>query len=145
LIALAGMPLFNRQLQKQGNPPPPEARLAPAKLGCFLTPIGLFIFAFTSYPAVPWIGAVIGAALFGMGSYYLFFSIFMYTTINWRPVAASAMGANSTVRCVMATVFPLFATQMIHKLSSPGAAALLAGLNCLLVSDLLSRSLSMAC
>lgn len=148
LIALGSMPLWKRHLLTQADPttgiPPPEARLAPAKLGCFLTPIGLFIFAFTSYPNVPWIGAVIGSALFGMGCYYLFFSIFIYTTINWRPVAASAMGANSTVRCIMAAAFPLFAIQMIHRLSSPGAAAFLAGLNCLLVCIMLFiRGLSM--
>lgn len=138
LIALCTMPFFNNRLLAQANPktgmPIPEARLDCAKLGCILSPIGLFIFAFTSYRNVPWIAPVIGSAIFGMGCYYLFFSIFMYTTANWRPVAASAMGANSTVRCIMAAAFPLFTVQMVHRLSNAGAVGLLAGLNCLMVS-----------
>lgn len=61
----------------------------------------------------------------------------MYTTANWRPVAASAMGANSTIRCIMAAAFPLFAVQMVHCLSSADAIGLLAGLNCLMVSAII--------
>jgi hypothetical protein len=143
-LAVVTMPWWKKRLAAQADPKTgiitPEARLGPAKLGCFLTPTGLFIFAFTAYKEVHWIGPVIGSTIFGMGTFYLFFSIFIYTTTNWRPVAASALGANSLVRCTMAAVFPLFADQMVNRLTPTGAVALLAGLNCLMVSLLFSST-----
>ncbi|PWN91107.1 MFS general substrate transporter [Acaromyces ingoldii] len=113
--------------------PPPEARLQPAMAGALLAPVGLFIFAFTAYENVHWIGPIIGSTIYGIGVLYVFFSVFSYTVANWRPVAASAMGANSMLRCCFAAGFPLFAVQMAHRLSNTGAVALLAGLNCLMV------------
>jgi hypothetical protein len=140
-IALSTMPLWKARLLSQADPttraPPLEARLEPSFVGAFLSPAGLFIFAFTSYPHVHWITPIIGSAIFGMGCIYIFFGIFSYAGANWRPVAASTLGANATLRCIFAAAFPLFAVPMAHRLTTVGAAALLAGLNCLMVSCLL--------
>lgn len=45
----------------------PEFRLPPAILGAFIAPIGLFLFAWTSYPSIHWIVPIIGSLLFGTG------------------------------------------------------------------------------
>ena len=45
----------------------PEYRLPPAIVGAVLVPIGLFIFAWTTYATVHWIVPIIGSAIFGMG------------------------------------------------------------------------------
>lgn len=45
----------------------PEFRLPPAILGSVLVSIGIFVFAWTSYPSVHWIVPIIGSAIFGVG------------------------------------------------------------------------------
>lgn len=45
----------------------PEFRLPPAIVGSFLVSIGIFMFAWTSYPSVHWIVPIIGSAIFGVG------------------------------------------------------------------------------
>ena len=45
----------------------PEFRLPPAICGAVLVPVGLFIFAWTTYPFVHWIVPIIGSSVFGTG------------------------------------------------------------------------------
>ena len=45
----------------------PEFRLPPAIGGSVLVPVGLFIFAWTTYPFVHWIIPIIGSCVFGTG------------------------------------------------------------------------------
>ena len=45
----------------------PERHLIPAMLGAVLLPIGMFWFAFTTYPAVPWIVPILAGIPFGWG------------------------------------------------------------------------------
>lgn len=124
---------YKRLVQKLGEKPAPETRLAPAKLGAFLCPISLFIFAFTSYRNVHWIGPIIGSIPFGTGFLLIYCSVFTFITDNWKQYAASGMGAHSFLRSIFAGAFPLFAVQMANRLSTTGAAALLGGLNVLVV------------
>lgn len=137
LLGLALMRYFaeryKRQAEANGGHAPPEARLDAAKVGAVLCPISLFIFAFTSYSHVHWIAPIIGSIPFGVGFQLIFTSVFTFTTDNWRPVAASGMGANSVARSTFAAAFPLFSEQMAHRLTTVGAAGLLAGLNVIIV------------
>jgi multidrug resistance protein len=45
----------------------PEYRLPPAIAGAILAPVGIFLFAWTTYSSVHWIVPIIGSAIFGMG------------------------------------------------------------------------------
>lgn len=45
----------------------PEYRLPPTIAGAFLVPMGLFLFAWTTYSSVHWIVPIIGSTIFGMG------------------------------------------------------------------------------
>ena len=45
----------------------PEYKLIPAMLGAILVPIGMFWFAFTGYPSVPWIVPILSGLPFGWG------------------------------------------------------------------------------
>jgi hypothetical protein len=45
----------------------PEFRLLPAIFGSILCPIGLFWFAFTVFPSVPWIVPILAGIPFGCG------------------------------------------------------------------------------
>lgn len=59
-----------RQREEKGGEPggaEPEYRLPPAIVGGILVPVGLFWFAFTTYPGVHWIVPVMASSVFGMG------------------------------------------------------------------------------
>ena len=56
----------------------PEARLATAMVGSIVLPIGLFLFAWTTYPSVHWIVPIIGAMLFSCGLVMVFISLMSY-------------------------------------------------------------------
>ena len=76
---------------------------------------------------------IIAAAPFGMGMYFVYSSVFTYLVVAYRPIAASAMAANSALRSAFAAVFPLFAPAMYNRLGTVGATALLAGLTTLML------------
>ena len=87
--------------------------------------------AFTTYKQVHWIAPIIGSTLFGAGTYFVFTGVFTYLVTAYRPIAASAMAANTFVRTATAAAFPLFARQMYKRLGTVGATALLAGVTTL--------------
>ena len=153
-IALVSQPywnsVFRRKALKHNGHPPPEVRLLIAQVGGLLAPIGpscssltcpttahggsgLYVMAFTTYKHVHWIGPIIGSIPFGTGTCFIFTGVFTYLVTAYRPIAASAMAANSAMRSTFAAVFPLFAAQMYHRLGTVGATALLAGLMTLMI------------
>lgn len=111
-----------------GGALPLEERLKPGQVGAILVPVSLYWLAFTTYPHVHWVVPIIASIPFGVGIYLCFTSIFTYTVTAYRPIAASAMAANTFVRTSFAAAFPLFAGQMYDRLGTVGATALLAGL-----------------
>lgn len=113
---------------KYNGNPPVEASLIPGMLGAVMVPIGLYWLAFTTYAHVHWIVPIIASVPFGTGIFFCFTSVFTYTVTAYRPIAASAMAANTFVRTCFAAAFPLFAGQMYHRMGTVGATALLAGL-----------------
>ncbi|XXG97624.1 3-dehydroquinate dehydratase (3-dehydroquinase) [Hypoxylon texense] len=70
---------INRRLLERSNGvPEPEFRLPPAIAGAVITPIGLFIFAWSAYPWVHWIVPIIGSGIFGCGTLLVFTGIFTF-------------------------------------------------------------------
>jgi hypothetical protein len=90
----------------------PEFRLVPAMLGAILVPIGMFWFAFTGYSSIHWIVPILAGIPFGWGVVLVFSSVFNYLVDAYREWSASAMAANTFLRCVMAGGFPLFSVQV---------------------------------
>ncbi|KAJ7049930.1 major facilitator superfamily domain-containing protein [Mycena amicta] len=131
-IGLATQPWWNRRIARvaaaNGGKAPPEALLVMGQVGGILVPISMFIFAFTTYPHVHWIAPIIASVLFGTGMLFSFTTTFTYLVVAYRPIAASALAANSVLRFTFAAAFPLFAGAMYNKLGTVGATALLAGL-----------------
>lgn len=138
--------LYKRESARNGGHLPPETRLIMGKFGGIMVPfgegppgilffnvvlsvlLGLFWLAFTTYKSVSWIVPITASVPFGTGIYFVFTSTFSYLVTAYRPIAASAMAANSAMRSSFAAVFPLFAGAMYHRLGTVGATALLAGL-----------------
>lgn len=98
------------------------------QVGGVLVPLALFALAFSTYHSVPWIVPVLASVPFGTGTYFIFTSSFTYIVVAYRPLAASALACNTTMRTAFAAAFPLFAGQMYRALGTVGATLLLAGL-----------------
>ncbi len=104
----------------------PEFRLPPAICGAVLAPVGVFIFAWTSYPHIHWIAHMIGSGVFGAGILLIYTGIFTFLVDAYPLYAASALAANAFVRCLFAMSFPLFGIQMYNRLGYQWASTLLA-------------------
>ncbi|KAK9479389.1 major facilitator superfamily domain-containing protein [Lipomyces japonicus] len=99
------------------NPPPPESRLLPGKIGAVALPIGLFWLAWTSRHSVHWIVPVLAGVPFGMALLLLFFTVILYFGLCYPAMAtASALAANNMLRYLVAAGFPLFTIQMYEKM-----------------------------
>jgi hypothetical protein len=85
LIAVCSAPYLNKIYVRQvaayrerGEEPPPELRLVGAMAVCALVPIGIFIFAWTSYPSLSWWGPAMGGLPFGIGVVVLYLTLTTY-------------------------------------------------------------------
>ena len=101
-LGLCTMPLaeraYRKRVQANGGKSTPEARVIPALYMTWLLPIGLFIFAWTSYPRLPWIAPLVGSTLYGMGFFSTIFAVLAYTSDSYGHYTSSALGATVFVR-----------------------------------------------
>lgn len=67
---------YMRRVKKHGGKPPPEERMVPMMFSCWFITIGMFIFAWTSYPELSWAGPAMGGWCVGFGF------IFLYNSAN---------------------------------------------------------------
>ena len=130
LFTIASDPLWQRNylrlVRNNSNCSEPEYRLPPAIGGSILTVIGLFWFAWTTYPSVHWIVPIVGAGFFGAGVVLVFSGVFTFLVEAFPLYAASGLAANSFARSSFAAAFPLFGLQMYNKLGFQWASSLLA-------------------
>ena len=103
---------------------PPEARFPPTKIGAICLPLGLFWFAWTNYPSIPWIVCIIATAPFGFGMVLVFLSIMNYLIDAYTIYAASVLAANAVLRSLFGAAFPLFTTQMYDSLGIHWASSI---------------------
>ncbi|MCO5585480.1 hypothetical protein L7F22_039413 [Adiantum nelumboides] len=119
--------LYDRARERNGGVPVPEARLYYATVGALMSTAGMFIFAFTSYRHVHWIGPEIGLFFLIAGVFFVFDAVQNYLSDFYgSEYASSAISAQGFVRNMMAASFPLFTTQMFNNLTIPYAGLLLA-------------------
>lgn len=133
LISTAASPWvnkdYNRRAQRyidQGKVPPPELRLLPMMFGCWWVPIGLFIYAWSSYPHISWVGPTLAGLPCGFGFILLYNSANNYIVDSYQHYAASALAAKTFVRSLWGAAVPLFTIQMYHRLGYQWASSLLA-------------------
>jgi len=116
VLNLGNQKYYVKKFHENGNRAVPEARLPPMMVGSVFFAAGLFVFAWTANPKVPWIAPVIGGALLGMGFFTIFQSALNYLVDTFTMYAASAVAANTFMRSVFAGAFPLFITPMLHNM-----------------------------
>jgi DHA1 family multidrug resistance protein-like MFS transporter len=106
----------------------PEGRLLPALVASFLTPIGLFIFAWTSEPSIHWIVPTIGVGIYTIGIFIIIQCVFVYIALTYPQYAASLFAGNDFSRSALAAGAILFARPLFLNLGIQRGVTLLAGL-----------------
>lgn len=79
---------------------------------CWFIPIGLIIFAWTSYPQLHWIGPAIGGFPVGFGFIFLYNAANNYLVDSYQHQAASALAAKTFIRSFWGAAVVLFTEQM---------------------------------
>ncbi|KAJ6516767.1 major facilitator superfamily domain-containing protein [Mycena vitilis] len=136
VLGTLGQWLYERSAKgdtAKGLPTQPEARLGLPYLGAIISPISLFLFAWTApFTTVHWIVPCIAQFLFAFSMLLIFTGFIPYLIDCYQTTAASALAAGMASRALVGSVFPLFTLQMYHVLGVQGATSLLAGIACLL-------------
>jgi len=94
----------------------PEDRLHGAIVGGVALPIGLFWFAWTNYPSMPWPASVAAAIPFGFGMVLIFLGVMNYLIDAYTIFAASVLAGSGVLRSLFGMAFPLFTIQMYQNL-----------------------------
>ncbi|PCG96608.1 Major facilitator superfamily domain, general substrate transporter [Penicillium occitanis (nom. inval.)] len=118
--------ILARQLKQTGSSLIPEQRLPLMIVGGFLFPAGLFWFAWTSDPNVPWPAMVVAGIPTGVGMFLIWIQCFTYLIDVYLPIANSAIAINSLSRSLFGAGFPLFTPAMYDRLGYAWATSLLA-------------------
>ncbi|KIW13777.1 hypothetical protein PV08_08968 [Exophiala spinifera] len=106
---------------------PPEYRLYPSMIASFTLPTFLFIFAWTSRPAIHWMVPIVLQGLTIMATVMIYSSVNLFMVDAYGPLyGASAAGAAMLSRYGLSAAFPLFALQLYQKLGVGFATTLLA-------------------
>lgn len=103
-----------------------EFWLVQMMFGSIFVPIGLLFFGWTNFSRIHWVIPIVGSGVFHFGTMLIFSGLFLYLVDGYRLYAASAMAANTFVRCLLAAVFPLFGVPLFTKFGYHWAPTLLA-------------------
>ncbi|KAF2083785.1 MFS multidrug transporter-like protein [Saccharata proteae CBS 121410] len=117
---------YLKRAAKYNGKPPAEIRLIPMMISCWFIPIGLFIFAWTSYPWLDWVGPCLGGFPVGFGFIFLYNAANNYLVDSYQHQAASALAAKTFLRSFWGAGCVLFTEQMYHRLGYQWASSLLA-------------------
>jgi DHA1 family multidrug resistance protein-like MFS transporter len=105
-----------------------EDRLRPALMACFLPPIGLFLFAWTSDGNIHWIVGLIGLTLYSMGTFVILQCLSVYMPRIYPSHSASLFASNDFCRSSLATGAIHFGVPLYGKLGIAHGVSVLAGL-----------------
>ncbi|KAI1328332.1 MFS general substrate transporter [Xylariaceae sp. FL0255] len=126
--------IYNKAYEAAGNRALPEKRLPPMMVGSLMFAGGQFITAWTADPLhIHWIVPVIGLFFTGTGFFTIFQAALNYLVDTFTMYAASAIAANTFLRSLFATVFPLLVTPVYGKLGIGPGASIFAGFSVLLI------------
>ena len=116
-------------LSTNGSPPPaPETRLPPMAIGGGIMTVGLFWWAWSSFPSPEhlWVSQCLAGIPVGAGILIVFVQGLSYLVDCYKWIANSAIAASTFFRSLAGAGFPLFATAMYHTLNVQWATTLLA-------------------
>lgn len=116
---------YNKVNEETGGKAPPEARLYGCMCGAPALPIGLFIYSFTQYSFVHWIGPCIGLFLIAFGIFWIFESCYSYLADCYGPNSSSAIAGTGLMRNTLGATSPLYASYFFNNVGSQYAGLIL--------------------
>jgi DHA1 family multidrug resistance protein-like MFS transporter len=114
---------------RQGGMPAHEDRLRPALVACFLPPIGLFLFGWTSEGDIHWLVSITGIAIYAMGTFIILQCISVYLTRIYPEYSASLFASNDFCRSSLATAAIHFGVPLYGNLGVARGVSILGGLS----------------
>lgn len=122
LAAIVYVAIIYQQFTKKllaGTMVTPEVFMPLAIAGSILMPIGVFIFGWTLAPDLHWMGPIMGAAIFAIGAFMIFQTLFNFLGASFAPeYLALVFASNDFARSTIAGVFPLFARPLFVNLKT---------------------------
>lgn len=112
--------------------PTPDKRFGGLYWTCWMIPLAFLLTATTSYKHVSAAGNLVAEILFACGTLLVFTTFIPFIIEMYTVDAGSALAAATSARAISAAAFPLFTTQMYHKLGIPGASGIFLGISLLL-------------
>ncbi|KAI3335786.1 major facilitator superfamily domain-containing protein [Ustulina deusta] len=112
-----------------GQMPPAELRLIPMMFACWFIPIGLAVFAWTSYDWLVWVGPTLAGFPVGFGFIFIYNSANNYLVDTYQDRAASALASKTFIRSIWGASVVLFTRQMYHNLGYQWASTVLLGIS----------------
>ena len=106
--------------------PTPEDRLLGAKIGAPFAALALWMLGATTYNHRMWLAPASSGMPFGFGMVLIYYSLNNYIIDCYVQYASSALATKVFLRSAGGAAFPLFTTQMYHKLGLHWASWLLA-------------------
>lgn len=106
---------MKEQLAKNGKRQP-EDQLPPLVAAGFLLSTGLFWYGWSLEYKVHWIVPIIGTSLCGISISYFFLAVQTYLVEAYTLYAASALAANTLVRCIFGVTVPLAGPHLYSRL-----------------------------
>ncbi|SCU97796.1 LAMI_0F11408g1_1 [Lachancea mirantina] len=106
--------------------PTPEDRLLGAMIGAPFAAIALWILGATAEKHVIWVGPASSGLAFGYGMVLIYYSLNNYIIDCYAMFASSALATKVFLRSAGGAAFPLFTSQMYHRLGLHWASWLLA-------------------
>ncbi|KAF2178637.1 MFS general substrate transporter [Zopfia rhizophila CBS 207.26] len=103
----------------------PESRMWSGLPACFLLPISLFWFAWTSSPHVHYMVPIIASSFFGAGIFVVVLGVLNFVLDAYGSYTASSLAGVILVRNLVGAVFPLFAESMYESMGYRWAGMLL--------------------
>ncbi|KAH8651122.1 putative MFS multidrug transporter [Xylariales sp. PMI_506] len=113
-----------RRYRKIAASATPEHRLPQAMVGAIALPIGMFAFAWTNSPNLPWAISVCVVAPFGFGTVLVFIACLNYLVDTYTVFAASVLAASAMLRSFFGFAFPMFTKQMYNNLGIHWASSI---------------------
>lgn len=128
LFALCTTPVLEKKYMAmcKRRTPTPEDRLVGAMIGAPFPAVALFILGATSHHGIIWVGPCSAGLAFGYGMVLIYYSINNYIIDTYALYLASALATKVFLRSAGGGAFPLFTTQMYHRLGLLWASFLLA-------------------
>lgn len=117
-VSLGAFAAVSDKLQKAlGDSPKPEGRLKPMMWVMPAVPVGIFWYGWAAERQTHWIVPIIGTSFFGFGCLWVLMPSQLYMVDAFGPeAAASALAANTILRCLCAAFIPLAAPSLYADL-----------------------------